>query len=237
MAKKSLGNTVLGWFVVREEEEGDAPAEVAEESEADAEAEPEKVIEKYTAARKKEPPPPPPRESAPPSMRLPGDVPQVAAGTVPDASMFSKVFAAAEIDAEEQARVEKALMLLESLPKDTPKEVRRQIVEASLKAFSIPVDEIIEAAAQEIQALEAYIQQGERHTQSVLTEANGKIEKLSASILEIKKLMELQIRTQQGVVRASNEQKLRIQTVLEFFGQEAVARVVKASPKLVEPTK
>ena len=113
--------------------------------------------------------------------------------------------------------------------------MRRQIVEASLKAFHIPIDEIIEASAQEIQALEAYIQQGERHTQDLLKDANGQIEKLSARILEIKKLMELQIRTQQAVVRGSNEQKLRIQAVLEFFGQEAVARVVKASPKLVEP--
>ena len=47
--------------------------------------------------------------------------------------------------------------------------------------------------------------------------------------------MELQVRTQQGLVKASNERKLRVQTVLEFFGQEAVARVVRESPKLVEP--
>lgn len=239
MAKKSLGNTVLGWFVVREEEEGDAPSEAAsdevEVDTAEPEAEPQRVISKYNAAKQKAPLPPPPSDDAPPSVRLPGDVPQVAAGAIPDAAMFSKVFQAAEISAEEQARVDKAMTLLESLPRETPKEVRRQIVEASLKAFGIPVDEIIEAAAQEIQALEAYIQQGERHTQGVLQDANGQIEKLSARILEIKKLMELQIRTQQGVVRASNDHKLRIQSVLEFFGQEAVARVVHASPKLVEP--
>ena len=36
-------------------------------------------------------------------------------------------------------------------------------------------------------------------------------------------------------MKASNDQKLRIQAVLEFFGQEAVARVVRESPKLVEP--
>ena len=29
--------------------------------------------------------------------------------------------------------------------------------------------------------------------------------------------------------------KLKVQIVLEFFGQEAVAKVVKESPKLVEP--
>ena len=37
---------------------------------------------------------------------------------------------------------------------------------------------------------------------------------------------------QQAVVRACNEQKLGVQQVLEFFGQEAVARVVRESPRL-----
>jgi hypothetical protein len=46
--------------------------------------------------------------------------------------------------------------------------------------------------------------------------------------------MELQLNTQQSLTRSTNEQKLRVQAVLEFFGQEAVARVVKASPKLVD---
>jgi hypothetical protein len=40
---------------------------------------------------------------------------------------------------------------------------------------------------------------------------------------------------QQAVIAACNEKKLGIQKVLEFFGQETVARVVRDSPKLVEP--
>jgi hypothetical protein len=249
VAKKSLGQTVLGWFVVREEEEGDAPAAAEETGEAEdgseladdgADAMADEETQPYEkkkapAAAPRPAPRPAPAAAAPPPLKLQGDVPQIAAGAAPDPSVFMKVYAAAEITEEEQARVEKALSLLESLPKDTPKAVRRQIVEASLKAFGIPIEEIIEASAQEIQALEAYIQQGERHTQDVLTDAGAQIEKLSARILEIKKLMELQIKTQQSTVRASNEQKLRIQSVLEFFGQEAVAKVVKASPKLIEP--
>src|SRR6185436_4150149 len=98
VAKKSLGNTVLGWFVVREEEEGDAPAQAENEEESaelDPEKEPERVIAKYAAKTKNAPPPPPPEESAPPSIRLPGDVPQVPAGTIPDATVFAQVFDAA----------------------------------------------------------------------------------------------------------------------------------------------
>lgn len=216
-SKKGLGETVLGWFVVREG--GD-----------DDDATPEELIEKYG----KKQPPPPPEEAAPPSVRLQGNVPQVAAGQAPDAAVFPQVYRAAKISDEEQQRVDKALALLQSLPTETPKDIRKQIVEASLKAFAIPIDQIIETSAQEIQALEAYIQHGERHTQSVLQDANAQLEKLAAHITEIKKLMEMQVKTQQSIVRAANEQKLRVQTVLEFFGQEAVARVVKDSPKLVE---
>src|SRR5262249_42566534 len=159
---------------------------------------------------------------APPSIRLQGEVPKVAAGTMPDGQVFAQVFKAAQISDEAQQRVEKTLSLLESLPKETPKEVRQQIVEASLKAFGIPLDEIIEAAAEEIQALEAYIQHGARHTQAVLQDASAQVARLEAQIAEVKRLMELQVRTQQGLVKASNDRKLRVQTVLEFFGQEAV---------------
>ena len=221
MAKK-LAETVLGWFVVREGQDEESP-EVQEE--------PEKLVQQYA----KKPPPPEPVESAPPSVRLQGPVPQVAAGAAPAPEMFVQVFRSARISDEAQERVDKARALLESLPTETPKETRKQIVLASLKAFGIPIESIIETAAEEVQALEAFIQHGERHTQSVLQDANTQIENLASKIDEIKKLMELQVKTQQGVVRASNEQKLRIQKVLEFFGQEAVGRVVHQSPKLVEP--
>ena len=220
--KKGLGSTVLGWFVVREGEED-------EEEES-----PEKIIAKYG---KKLPaaPPPPPDATAPPSLRLQGEVPQIAAGTSPDVRVFAQVYRAAQITDDAQQRVEKALGLLQSLPTETPKDIRKQIVEASLKAFGIPLDQIIETAAEEIQALEAYIQHGERNTAAILTDATQQVARLEGQIAEVKKLMDLQVRTQRGVVKASNDQKLRIQAVLEFFGQEAVARVVRESPKLVEP--
>jgi hypothetical protein len=37
-------------------------------------------------------------------------------------------------------------------------------------------------------------------------------------------------------MKACNDCKLEIQRVLEFFGQEAVARVVRESPKLITPS-
>ena len=223
---------MLGWFVVRENEE-QGPESTTEE-----------LIEKYerkaaaaapaaVAARGNGPaaahaPPPPP------AVKLNSAVPKIIAGSTPTASVLAQVYRSAEIDDEEQERVEKAMTLLTSLPNETPKEIKKQIVEASMKAFGIPVDQIIETGAQEIQALDAFIKHGEAQTQSVLSDARARVIKLDAEIAEIKKLMELQVGTQESLARATNEQKLRVQAVLEFFGQEAVARVVRESPKLVE---
>lgn len=217
---------VTGWFIVREEDEneGESPPEAAPAKPA------RKLAPPYTR-----PAPPPPPDDAPPSIRLPGNVPEIAAGAPIDNAVFAEVFTAAEISAEEQERVTKALTLLQSLPAETSHQVRKQIVEASLKAFGIPIESIIESGVQEIQALDAYIHHGERKTQDILQQATARIEKLTAEVEEIRKLMELQVRSQGELVRASNAEKLRVQGVLEFFGQEAVERVVRESPKLVVP--
>lgn len=237
-SKKGLGETVLGWFVVREDEEGEAEAATDEEIEGSDGSE-EEVAPRAKAPQKAAPAPrapaaAPPRPAAPPPIQLKGEVPAIVAGVTPDAKVFDKVYRSAEISAEEQERVEKALSLIQSLPSDTPKEVKKQIVEASMKAFGIPRDQIIETGVQQIQALDAFIQHGAQHTQSVLSDAHARVAKLEQEINEVRKLMELQVSTQQQLTRATNEQKLHVQSVLEFFGQEAVARVVKSSPKLVE---
>ena len=219
--KKGLGKTVLGWFVVDENAEA-APEET-----------PEQLIAKYAA---KEVPTPgtakaPAARPAPPPVELKGELPKSAGGAID----FAAVYGAAAISTAEQERVEKALTLLGTLPNEAPRDVKKQIVEASLKAFGIPIEQIIEAGAQQIQALEAYIQHGQGETQSVLSESNARIEELSAEIVQLKKIMEEQVTEQQLLAKTCNSEKLRIQVVLEFFGQEAVARVVKDSPKLVEP--
>jgi hypothetical protein len=208
--KRSFGSTVLGWFVVREGED-----QKKEESADD-------LIAKYA----NDTPPAPP-----PEVRLAGELPKAQGGNVD----FPAVFRAAGIADEEQGRVDKATNLLKTLPAETPKDVKKQIVEASLKAFGYPVEQIIEAGAQEIQALEVYIQSGQRDTQALLAESQQRTAELEAEIGRIKKVMEEQVAAQYALTQACNQQKLKVQEVLEFFGQEAVARVVSQSPKLHEP--
>jgi hypothetical protein len=148
---------------------------------------------------------------------------------------FPKVYEAAGVDAEEQGRVGKAAELLAALPAGSDAAVKKQIVEASLKAFGVPVDRIIEAAVQEIQALEAYIRAGAADTGTVHEESQKRITQFEEEIRRIKSVMESRTAEQLAVIQACNEKKLGIQAVLEFFGQEKVARVVRDSPKLVEP--
>ncbi len=206
--KKGWGKSVLGWFVVREGE--------------DEQQSPDDLIAKYAEGSPSAPPP---------EVQLKGELPKAQGGTVD----FAAVYRATGIDDEEQSRIDKARGLLKTLPADTPKDVKKQIVEASLKAFGYPVEKIIETGAQAIQALEVYIQSGQRDTQALLVEAQKRIEEANQQIANAKKIMEEQVASQYALTQSCNEEKLRVQEVLEFFGQEAVARVVKESPKLHEP--
>jgi hypothetical protein len=214
--KKGWGRTVKGWFVIDE----DGPKKAKSDASVDD------LIAKYA----NEPVPEPP--SAPPNnVQLQGDIPRAAGGVLD----LPGIFRAAGISVDEQDRMAKALELLKTLPADTPAAVKKQIVEASLKAFKIPIDDIIEAGAQEIQALEAYSQHGAQDMQRTLADCSKKIEQLNAEVADLKKLMETQVAEQTAATESVNQAKLEVQRVLEFFGQEQVAKVVQASPKLHEP--
>ena len=49
-------------------------------------------------------------------------------------------------------------------------------------------------------------------------------------------LMQQSVEEQQNLIKVCNDKKLEVQQVLEFFGQDKVASVVKASPKLHDPS-
>jgi hypothetical protein len=211
--KKTWGSTVMGWFVVKDEPSGGGDdAGASSDAGADADA--------IGAAAQQ--PPIPVFNSPPPA--APG-------GKVD----YDQVFEAAGIDADERQRVSRTLELLTSLPPDTADAVKKQIVMASLRAFGVPIEKIIEAGAQELQALEAYIRAGATDTEKVTSEADLRIKQYEEEIVKLKTVMQDRVAEQQSVIKSCNEKKLEVQKVLEFFGQEAVARVVRDSPKLHEP--
>jgi hypothetical protein len=202
---------VLGWFVVQEDQAGDDAVPF--------EAPPDTVPESAPVAAPE------------PATFFVTDPPAARSGHVD----FDKVFEAAGIPAEERDRVRKTRDLLDGLPAGTDAAIKKQIVEASLTAFGVPIDRIIETGAAEIQALEGYIRVGDAETQTLLQATEARIRQIEDEVARLRTVMATRVQEQQAVVRACNEQKLGVQHVLEFFGQEAVARVVRESPRLHVP--
>ena len=152
--KKNWGSTVAGWFIERDESSpsGDGGDDVPSSATGDV---------TYT--------PPPP---AGPPLDVFKTAPPDAPGGQVD---FDNVFEAAGIDAEERERVSRTLSLLTDLPPGTDETVKKQIVMASLRAFNVPVEKIIESGAQQLQALEAYIRNGAADVEKVTLEADERI--------------------------------------------------------------
>jgi hypothetical protein len=234
MPEKNWGDTVVGWFIVKDENQPPNS-----QSEADLTA--DELIAKYASQT------PHTAEGAgagessgQAETQSPNQIP-ADYGTAPpmvDGKVdFDAVFDTGGVDAEERERIAKAKSLLDSLPESTDVTVKKQIVEASLNAFGVPIEKIIEAGVAEIQALEFYIRSGATDTEKVLQDGTARIQQYEQEIQNLRKIMEDRVREQNSVIAACNVKKLEVQKVLEFFGRDAVAQVVKESPKLQEPEK
>ncbi|HYN40167.1 MAG TPA: hypothetical protein VE129_00200 [Thermoanaerobaculia bacterium] len=210
--KKNWGHTVLGWFVVKEG--GEEPLSTTE-----PEALPPEGDASTTAPTEPQP------------VAFVTEPPAPAGGKVD----FDGVFDAAGVDAPERDLFAKAQALLGSLPPGTDPAVRRQIVEASLKAFGVPVDKIIEAGVESIQALEGYLRKTAADTAAMAREVQTIVAGYEQKIADARALLDRKLQEQASVQTSCNSKKLEVQKVLEFFGQEEVARVVKESPRLIEP--
>jgi hypothetical protein len=231
MSEKSWSDSVVGWFIVKDEGEG-------QQNQAGADLTADELIAKYAGQTplKAEPGTAESTASSTSDEKfIPsnyGTPPPVQNGQVD----FEAVFEAGGVDAEERERIAKAKSLLDSLPENTDVAVKKQIVEASLKAFGVPIEKIVEAGAAEIQALEFYIRSGGSDTEKLLKESSERINQYEQEIQNLRNIMEERVREQNTVVSACNEKKLEVQKVLEFFGKDVVAKVVKDSPKLHEPS-
>src|SRR5215831_5554404 len=160
-----------------------------------------------------------------------GALPEAPGGVVD----FDGVFEAFGIDSEARDRLAKAAGLLGTLSTGTEAEAARRIVRASLEAFGIPYEKIIETACEEIQALDSYQRRGAAALQAACDEGGRRISGLEDQIRAIREEMGKQTADNKSSLEACNRRKLKVQRVLEFFGPEAVGRVVRDSPKLIEP--
>ena len=70
-----------------------------------------------------------------------------------------------------------------------------------------------------------------------LQDGAARIQQNELEIQNLRKIMEDRVKEQNSVIAACNAKKLEVQKVLEFFGRDVVAQVVKDSAKLHEPEK
>jgi len=227
---KRWGKTVLGWFVVQDGAEQEASGDFGSPTVDAASVESPAVAYGDSALASEMPP------------VFQKEVPAAPGGVVD----FDAVFDAAGISDDDRARVGKSVDLLKSLPAGTDPAVKRQIVGASLKAFGVEIDKIIETGVEQIQALEGYIRNGAAETskmsedsETLVRDYQKKIEdtrrEYEQKIAEIRALIQRKVEEQQSVIKSCNDKKLEVQQILEFFGQETVAKVVRESPRLHEP--
>ena len=217
--KKSWGSTVAGWFIERDEPVTPTEIESPEHEAGVTTDYVPSIPENYTTPS--------------PTQGVFQTAPPPPAGGQVD---FAAVFVAAGVDEEEQQRVARTTELLRSLPAGTDAAVKKQIVEASLKAFGVPIEKIIEATAEEIQALDGYIRNCAADNEKLIQESDARIKQYELEIANIRTVMQQSVEEQQNLIKVCNDKKLEVQQVLEFFGRDKVASVVKASPKLHDPS-
>ncbi|MBA3765719.1 MAG: hypothetical protein H0W99_01775 [Acidobacteria bacterium] len=224
--KKGWGSTVAGWFIERDEDNEQTGEAVAEAATSDIESSTTGDPLAASAAHGDYTTPSPTQGvfQTPPPSAIGGQVD------------FEAVFAAAGVDSEERQRVAKTIELVRSLPAGTEMAVKKQIVEAALKAFGVPIEKIIEASVEEIQALDGYVRNGAADNEKLIQESDARIKQYEVEIKNIRAVMQQSVEEQQKVIKVCNDKKLEVQQVLEFFGRDVVASVVKASPKLHDPS-
>src|SRR5829696_3783510 len=225
--KKSWGSTVAGWFIERDEDTGavaSAPELSAEEAEA--------LIREASGGADAASPQAAYTTPSPTENVFQSAPPPPTGGQVD----FEAVFDAAGVDPEERARVARTVELLRSLPAGTDAGVKKQIVEASLKAFGVPIEKIIEAGVEEVQALDGYIRNGAADNEKLMQESDARIKQYEEEIRNIRAIMQQSVSELQSVIKVCNDKKLEVQQVLEFFGQAKVAEVVRESPRLHDPS-
>ncbi len=230
MSEKSWGDTVVGWFIVKDGDDGTSP-DTVNESELTA----DELIAKYADQTPLSAESPNADSPAPKVDRTVPSNYNAPTAVVDGKVDFNTVYEAGNVSTEERERIAKAKSLLESLPESTDLTTKKQIVEASLNAFGVPIEKIIEAGVAEIEALEYYIRSGASDTEKVLQDGTARISQYEQEIQNLRKIMEDRVKEQNLAAAACNAKKLEVQSILEFFGKETVAQVVKESPKLHEP--
>lgn len=163
--------------------------------------------------RKRTDPPPKPVAEVPRQAQASPQVPRIEGSTVD----IGAVYDYGQVTAEECDRVRRASHLLASLPTHVPIGHRKQVVDATLNAFGVSEEKIVDAAAKQLEALEGFIRASQGQTQRLLDQGNQRIAQLEAEIRSCRQLQEAAKGEQEARARTLNAEMVRVQQVLKFF--------------------
>lgn len=127
------------------------------------------------------------------------------------------VLETAGVDKAQRERVERTIELLGAMPADAGPQLRRGIVEASLKAFDISIKAIVEAARAEIVAFEAHITHGNAQLAALRKQSEEQIADLEQEIAGIRERLRVATADQAHLDEATVCARERVQPVLGFF--------------------
>ena len=211
--ERGLGSKLLGLFVEQKEGTPDEGTPAVERSE------PEKTPAELVAelAGQSAPRKAAPGGAAPVAPRPAVPLPTHTGPVTPAQVDFVAVFKTTGLDASALDRVRKAEELLKGLPESTPLEVKRQIVEASLKAFGFDIAKIISAAQQQLKALETWVRLNEQQTVKGITDAQTQIAQLEDKVISLKADITKRTETLASLSAAADGRKGQVHRVLEFF--------------------
>jgi flagellar motility protein MotE (MotC chaperone) len=113
--------------------------------------------------------------------------------------------------------VKKAEDLLKSLPEATPVAIKKQIVEASLKAFGFEIEKIVAAAHNQKKAIDTYVRVNETSTAKAIQDAETQIRTLNEKIAALQADIEKRTAGLGGLNAAAEIRKADVQKVIDFF--------------------
>jgi len=215
--EKGLGSKILGVFFETNEGKPEAPETGDESGGAQSAAD---IVAELAQQSGKAPKSVPLAAQAMPAARpmVVTGAPSGSGPSAPPANVdFDAVFKNAGMDAGELDRVRKAEDLLKGLPEATPYEVKKQIVEASLKAFGFEISKIALAAQNQVKALETFVKVNEQQTAKAITDATNKIGQLEEQIINLRVDIDKRTQNLAGVASAAEVRRSQVGKVLEFF--------------------
>jgi hypothetical protein len=129
------------------------------------------------------------------------------------------VLEAAGVDAKQRERVDRTLELLNALPADASPQLRKTVVEASLKAFDISIKAIVEAAGAEMSAFDGFIAGGHKQLDELKKQSLARIAELEAEIAKIQKRLEVATADQAMLDQSTIGAMDKVRPIPAFFGE------------------